>query len=137
MSLDLEPKKIESFDKLSKIKCKIEKKGRFDYVSWAEAWKEVKKVYPDSTFKVYETESGFPAFIKPTVGGFVKVGVTVQGIEHIEVYPIINNINKSIAAEMINAMDINNAIKRALAKALALHGLGLHLYYGEDLPEDA
>ena len=85
---------------------------------------------------MYETETGYPAFIKPKIGGFVKVSVTVEGVEHIENYPIINFQNRAIKPEVMTAMDINSAIKRGLAKAIALHGLGLHLYKGEDLPEE-
>ncbi len=124
------------FDTLSTIKCDIKTKGRFKYISWAEAWSELKKNYPKAEFKVYETESGYPAFIKKDIGGFVKVGVTINNLEHIEHYPIINFMNKAIKPDVMTVMDINNAIKRGLAKACALHGLGLWIYRGEELPEE-
>lgn len=135
------------FEELNKVKCKVEKKGRFNYVSWASAWKEVKKRYPQANYRVYErqdyhdgeihgsTKPYFP--ISKEGGGFVKVGVTINDIEHIEWYPILDNYNKPIKHDFITAFDINTAIKRALAKAIAQHGMGLYVYEGEDLPEDS
>lgn len=136
-NVQLEPvKKGESvFDILSKVECNIEKKGRFNYVSWVEAWKGIKKRFPNSNFKVYENESGYPAFIHPKFGGFVKVGVTINDIEYIENFPILDNMNKTIPSDKITAFDINTSIKRGMAKAIALHGLGIWVYAGEDLPE--
>lgn len=122
------------FETLSKIKLKIDKKGRFNYASWTEAWKAVKKIYPNTTFKVYSTDSGFPAFIHKSAGGFVKVGVTINDIEYIECYPITDHYNKSINAELIDSFAINTSIQRAKVKALAHHGLGLWIYEGEDFP---
>lgn len=136
----------EVFHVLNKVKCKINKKGRFNYVSWAEAWKEVKKLYPMATFKVYEKEdvkegiiynTGKPIFaVNKNAGAFVKVGVTVGDIEYIEHYPITDHYNKAITYERITVMDINTSIKRALVKTLAYHGLGLYVYEGDDLPEE-
>jgi len=126
------------FETLSKIKCDIKKKGRFNYVSWTEAWKEVKKIYPDTNFHVYSNEKGFPAFIssKAHVGAFVKVGITINKIEHIEYYPVTDNYNKAIDVDSLNVFAINTAIQRAKVKAIAHHGLGLYVYEGEDLPEE-
>ena len=134
------------FDTLSKVKCKIEKKGRFNYVSWAEAWKEVKRLFPDAKYKVYERETvkdgvlistGMPLFkISDNAGAFVKVGVTIEENEYIEHYPITDHYNKAIPYDRITVMEINTAIKRALVKALAFHGLGLYVFEGEDFPED-
>ena len=134
--MEQENNKLSVFETLSKIKCKTEKKGRFDYVSWAEAWKNVKKAYPNANFKVYETEKGFPAFVSDKIGGFVKVGVTIEELEHIEHFPILNNYNKSISKDIMTSFDINTSIKRALVKCLAFHGLGLHVYDGEEFVED-
>jgi len=122
------------FNKLSQVKCKVEKKGRFNYVSWASSWKEVKRLYPNANFKVYTTEAGFPAFISKAHGGFVKVGVTINNIEHIEYFPITDNYNKAIKHDFIDVFNINTSIKRALVKAISMHGLGLYVYEGEDLP---
>lgn len=69
--------------------------------------------------------------------GWVKVGVTICGIEHIEHYPIMDYKNNSIPADEITSTDANKAVKRALAKACAEHGLALYIYEGEDIPEQA
>lgn len=69
--------------------------------------------------------------------GWVKVGVTICGIEHIEHYPIMDYKNNSIPADKITSTDANKAVKRALAKACAEHGLALYIYEGEDIPEQA
>lgn len=123
-----------TFEILNKVKCNVMKKGKFNYMSWTDCWREVKRMDYEATFKVYENEQGFPAWIKKDVGGFVKVGVTIKDLEHIEHYPITNNYNKTILTP--DTMDINTAIKRALVKATAFHGLGLYIYQGDDLPEE-
>ena len=65
----------------------------------------------------------------------VKVGVTVNGIEHIEYLPVMNHQNRCIPVDKANMMDINKAIQRCTVKAIARHGLGLYIYAGEDLPD--
>lgn len=122
------------FNTLSKVKCKIEKKGRYNYVSWTNAWKEVKTRYPNVNFKVHTTDDGYPAFINDH-GGFVKVSVTLNEQTYTEFYPITDNTFKTISPEKIDVMHINNSIKRGMVKALAYLGLGLYVYDGEDLPE--
>ena len=67
----------------------------------------------------------------------VKVGVTINKIEYIDHYPILNYANQSIPGEKVNSFDINTAIKRAMVKAIAMHGIGLYIYAGEDLPVDS
>ena len=67
---------------------------------------------------------------------WVKTGVTVNGIEHIEYLPVMDYKNKSISIENITSFDVNKAIQRSLTKACARHGLGLYIYAGEDLPEE-
>ena len=66
---------------------------------------------------------------------WVKTGVEVAGLEHIEYLPIMDYKNKSISLENVTSFDVNKSIQRSLTKALARHGLGLYLYAGEDLPE--
>lgn len=113
---------------------KVEKKGKLSYLSWAWAWAELKKRYPDSTYRIYENADGL---FYHTDGKtcWVKTGVTVNGIEHIEYLPVMNNYNKSIALSDVTSFDVNTAIQRSLTKAVARHGLGLYIYAGEDLPE--
>lgn len=114
---------------------KAEKKNGLTYLSWAFAWGEVKKFFPDANFKVYEREDGC---IYWTDGKtcWVKTGVTINGIEHIEYLPVMDFRNKSIPVEAVTSIDVNKAIQRSLTKAVARHGLGLYIYAGEDLPEN-
>jgi hypothetical protein len=127
------------FENLSKVDVNehTEKKGRFTYLSWPFAWAEVKKVDPGANFTVYSDEDGRPYFDCGSAGAFVKVGVTVNGIEHIETFPILDNRNKTIPSDKLNVFDINTSHKRGMVKAIAMHGLGLYIYAGEDLPLDA
>ena len=112
-----------------------EKKNGLDYLSWAWAWGEVKKLHPDATYTIYEAANGC---FYHTDGKtcWVKTGVTINGIEHIEYLPVMNNRNQSINLEQITSFDVNKAIQRSITKACARHGLGLYIYAGEDLPDD-
>ena len=118
------------------VNDKTEKKNGLTYLSWAWAWGEVKKLYPDANYKVYETIDGINYFNDGRTG-WVKTGVIINGIEHIEYLPIMDYKNKSIPLEQITSFDVNKTIQRSLTKAVARHGLGLYIYAGEDLPEDA
>lgn len=117
------------------VNDKTEKKNGLTYLSWAWAWGEVKKRFPDATYTVYESESGWNYHTDGRTC-WVKTGVTVNGIEHIEYLPVMDYKNRSIPLETVTSMDVNKAIQRSLTKAVARHGLGLYIYAGEDLPED-
>lgn len=131
------------------VSGKTEKKSNLTYLSWAWAWGELKKLYPDASYTIYENEiddlliHGEHAFpIKRTVNYFtdgrtawVKVGVTVNEQEHIEMLPVMDHRNKSIVLNALDSFAVNKTIQRALTKAIARHGLGLYIYAGEDLPE--
>lgn len=127
------------FIKLNSISCNehTEKKNGLTYLSWAWAWTKVKEFFPDANYTVYQNEAlgGMPYFTDGRTA-FVKTGVTVNGIEHIEFLPVMDFKNKSIPVESITSFDVNKAIQRSLTKACARHGLGLYIYAGEDLPED-
>lgn len=112
----------------------VEKKNGLSYVSWPFAWGEVKKLHPDATYTIYENADGL---FYHTDGRtcWVKTGVTVNGIEHIEYLPVMDFKNRSIPVEQVTSFDVNKAIQRSLTKAVARHGLGLYIYAGEDLPE--
>lgn len=112
----------------------VEKKNGLSYLSWPYAWAELKKRFPDATYKVYETETGCIYFTDGRTC-WVKTGVTIEWLEHIEYLPIMDYKNKSILLENVTSFDVNKTIQRSLTKALARHGLGLYLYSGEDLPE--
>ena len=125
-----------TFEKLNAVNVngKTEKKNGLTYLSWAWAWAEVKKVDPEATYTIYEDADGC---FYHTDGrtAWVKTGVTIGGIEHIEYLPVMDYKNKSIPLENITSFDVNKAIQRSLTKACARHGLGLYIYAGEDLPE--
>ena len=118
------------------VNDKTEKKNGLTYLSWAYAWGEVKKIFPESTYTIYENANGL---FYHTDGKtcWVKTGVTVNGIEHIEYLPVMDYRNKSIPVDQVTSFDVNKAIQRSLTKAVARHGLGLYVYAGEDLPEEA
>jgi hypothetical protein len=108
----------------------VEKKGQFTYLSWVWAVAELRKASPTATWEVIKTD-GLP-FCKTECGYFVEVAVTVDGITLSQIHPVLDNQNKTIP--MPNAFQINTSIQRCLVKAIALHGLGLYIYAGEDLP---
>ena len=125
------------FDKLIAInvKSKVEKKGNLDYLSWANAWAYLKLEHSDAQRNVYESPETGLNWFTDGVTGYVKVGIVVNNIEHIDYLPIKDFRNKSITVDKLTSMDVNTAIQRATAKAIAMHGLGLSLYAGEDLVE--
>jgi hypothetical protein len=108
----------------------IEKKDKYSYLSWAHAVRELKNRHPEATWTIHEYD-GVP-YMKTECGYFVKVSVVVNDIEMTQVHPVLDHANRPLSAP--NAFHINTSIQRCLAKAIALHGLGLHLYAGEDLP---
>lgn len=116
------------------VNGKTEKKNGLTYLSWAWAWGEVKKLHPDATYTIYENADGL---FYHTDGKtcWVKTGVTVNDVEHIEYLPVMDFKNRSIPVEQVTSFDVNKAIQRSLTKAVARHGLGLYIYAGEDLPE--
>lgn len=116
------------------VQDKTEKKGNLTYLSWTWAWAEIKKLHPDATYTVYENADGLNYHTDGKTC-WVKTGVTINGIEHIEYLPVMNNRNISIPLKDVTSMDVNKAIQRSITKACARHGLGLYIYAGEDLPE--
>ena len=121
----------------------VEQKGRFNYLSWAHAVAELGKRYPQATWVVkhfpmvtgewHVHEDMQVPYLQTPAGFFVEVAVTVEGIIKTQVHPVLDNYNKPIPNP--NSFQINTSIQRALAKAIALHGLGLYVFQGEDLPE--
>lgn len=116
------------------VSDKVEEKNGLTYLSWAWAWAEIKKLHPTANYKVYEQENGCIYWTDGKTA-WVKTGVTVNEIEHIEYLPIMDFRNNSIPVEKITSFEVNKAIQRSLTKAVARHGLGLYIYAGEDLPE--
>lgn len=112
-----------------------EKKGNQSYLSWAYAWQETMKVCPDMTRKVYEDEHGWNYHTDGKTA-WVKVGITIDGQEHIDYLPIMDAKNASLPIERVTSFDVNKAIQRSTTKAIGLHGLGLYVYAGEDMPDE-
>ena len=157
----VKPKVNKTFAVLNDINVndKVKTKMGLNYLSWAYAWGELLKAYPDATLNVYNrtietsetitTEDKDNGVTRTVVNKstqdvpyftdgrscFVKVGVSIQGIEYIEYFPIMGLKNDAIPANRVTMTDVNKAIQRAFVKACARHGLGLYIYAGEDLPE--
>ena len=123
---------------LSKVNVndKTESKNGLTYLSWAWAWGVLKEKFPTATYTVYENPQGWNYFTDGKTC-WVKTGVSVEGLEHIEYLPVMDFRNKSISLEQVTSFDVNKAIQRSLTKAISRHGLGLYIYAGEDLPEDS
>jgi len=122
---------------LSKVNVndKTEKKNGLTYLSWAWAWGVLKEHYPTASYTIYENAQGWNYHTDGKTA-WVKTGVTVEGIEHIEYLPVMDFRNKSIPTEQLTSFDVNKTIQRSLTKAVARHGLALYVFAGEDLPED-
>lgn len=138
------------FERLSAINVneKTEKKKDLTYLSWAWAWAEVKKACPDATYKMGETECVTVG--GETIGFMCHSSVTIEG-ETLEMWlPVMDGANKSMKhvsytystrygekqVEAATTFDINKTMMRCLVKNLAMFGLGLYIFAGEDLPED-
>lgn len=134
--LQKEKRKKSVWETLSAINCNdhTEQKNGLTYLSWAWAWQKVKENYPRAFYTIYERPDGCPYWTDGSTC-WVKTGVTIEELEHIEYLPVMDNRNKSIALNNITSMDMNKAIQRSLTKACARHGLGIYIYAGEDLPE--
>jgi len=123
------------FETLSAIDVSnyIDKKGQFSYLSWSDAVTALLRAYPEATWEVVNDVNGLPYITAPN-GCFVTVAVTVEGVTRTQVHPVLDFRNNAIPDP--NPMQINTSIQRALAKAIGLHGLGLHIYRGEDINPD-
>ena len=120
------------------VSAQVDKKNNFDYLSWAWAWAYVKEKYPESNFEkhIFRDNQDNPLpFMRDTKGHtYVAVTVTIQGLSHTEIMPVLDFRNKSVPHP--DGFEVNKAHQRCLVKAIAFHGLGLNLYAGEDLPLD-
>ena len=128
---------MSAFQTLSKIDVSehTEKKGKFTYLSWAWAVKVLLENFPDATWEVHTYfDNGVETpYMRTEAGAFVQVTVSIDGVRRTQVHPVLDHMNKTVAEP--NAFQVNNSIQRCLAKAIALHGLGLYIYAGEDLPQ--
>lgn len=108
----------------------IEKKAGFSYLSWPFAVAQLRLADPAAYWEVRRF-NGLP-YLATELGYFVEVAVTVQGVTLSQIHPVLDGRNRPILAP--TAFDINTSIQRCLVKAIALHGLGLYIYSGEDMP---
>lgn len=113
-----------------------EKKNGLTYLSWAHAWKLFKQHAPDATYKIAKSESGSVAFRCGT-GLSVYTSVTAEGESHEMWLPVLDFKNQSVDADQANSFQINKTVMRCLVKNLAMFGLGIYIYAGEDLPESS
>ena len=114
------------------IKDKVEKKGKFNYLSWASAWSLIKGEFPNAQRIVYEHDHTGLNYFTDGKTAYVKVGIVINEMEHIDYLPVMDYRNNSVALDKVTSMDVNTAIQRSTAKAIAMHGLGLSLWIGED-----
>jgi hypothetical protein len=122
---------INAFRKLLSIDVSkyIERKGQFDYLSWPYAVSQLRLADPEATWEV-KRFNGLP-FMETDLGYFVEVSASVQGVSLSQIHPVLDGRNRPIPSP--TTFDINSSIQRCLVKAIALHGLGLNVYAGEDL----
>jgi hypothetical protein len=109
----------------------VEMKGQFSYLSWPFAVAQLRLADPTAYWEVRRFD-GLP-YLSTELGFFVEVAVTVQGVTLSQIHPVLDNKNRPLLAP--TPFDINTSIQRSLVKAIALHGLGLSIYAGEDLPD--
>jgi hypothetical protein len=138
-------KKKSVFERLSAINVNehVEKKKDLSYLSWAWAWSATKRECPDATYKVLDT------VYDESLGFMCHTTVTIEG-ETLEMWlPVMDGANKSMLkrsytystrygdkqVESATMFDINKTIMRCLVKNLAMFGMGIYIYAGEDLPE--
>ena len=150
------------FETLSKINVndKTENKNGLTYLSWAWAWQEFKKIYPEATYTIKRNEQGMPYIYDENLGYMVFTEVKVGELIHEMWLPVMDSANKAMknksytyqvreykygkatgnmiekTVEAATMFDINKTIMRCLTKNLAMFGLGLYIYAGEDLPEE-
>lgn len=108
----------------------IKSKNGYKFLSWSDAVYSLLECFPEATWEVREWE-GVPYLITGS-GCFVEVSVVIGNITRKQLHPILDFRNKPIMKP--SAFEVNTSIQRALAKAISLHGLGLYIYQGEDLP---
>ena len=128
----------------------VEQKQGISYLSWAYAWAEFKKIYPDATYEIKKDEQGRCYFGDDNIGYMVYTNVTAGGLTYEMWLPVMDGANKAMkptaytystryGEKTVDAMtmfDVNKTVMRCLVKNLAMFGLGLYIYAGEDLPQD-
>ena len=128
---------MSAFSVLSKIDVSehTEKKGNYTYLSWAWAVKVLLEEFPKAVWKIHTfVDNGTESpYMRTNAGCFVQVSVEIDKVIRTQIHPVLDHMNKTV--DEPNAFQVNTSIQRCLAKAIALHGLGLYIYAGEDLPQ--
>lgn len=141
---------LNKIDVSDKVKKKNNGSAQLTYLSWAWAWGELKKKYPCAIYEVQKF-NGLPYVFDPLTGYMVYTKITIESITHEMWLPVMDASNKAMkdksyeyttrfgkkTCEAATMFDINKTIMRCLAKNIAMFGLGLYIFAGEDLPEDA
>ena len=148
--------RIQTFDILNAVnvnehtETKDTGKVKLTYLSWAWAWSEVKKRFPDAQYEIIKF-NGLPYVFDEKTGFMVYTTVTIDGITHEMWLPVMDGNNRAMldrpyevktkystfTVQPATMFDVNKAIMRCLTKNLAMFGLGLYIYAGEDLPESS
>lgn len=125
---------METIKKLleKNVSSMTEKKNGLTYLSWAMAWKCVLEIYPGAKYSILKNEDNIPLFGNKELGYMVYTTVTIEDLTHEMWLPVLDFKNKAMTNP--NMFDINKSIMRCLAKNLAMFGLGLNVYTGEDYP---
>jgi len=135
MNKEIEIVKEKSvFNVLSSINVNefVEKKGAFKYLSWSDAVSVLLDNFPDATWSHREWDN--MPYLTTATGCFVEASVTINSVTRKQLHPILDFKNQSVLKP--NSMQVNSSIQRAITKAIGLHGLGLYIYRGEDLPPE-
>ena len=117
------------------VKEKIERKGNIEYLSWANAWTLMKLQFPNAQRTIYESEQTGLIYHTDGKTAWTKVGVKIGDVEHIDYLPVMDFRNNAIPVDKITSVDVNKTIQRSTAKAIAMHGLGITLWTGDDEPD--
>lgn len=142
--------KLSALDVSAHLEKKQTGSTTLSYLSWAWAWDYFKKAYPDAQYQIKEWD-GKPYLFDEKTGYMVETSITAGGETHImwlpvmdganhamtdKPYQITTKYNKPIDVKAANMFDINKTIMRCLVKNMAMFGLGLYIYAGEDLPNE-
>ena len=141
---------LNAIDVSEHTEVKGEGKNKLTYLSWVWAWQQVKGIYPDANYEVRHWD-GKPFLFDEHLGYMVETSVTVQGETMSMWLPVMDSKNKAMKScpydyetkfgtktvEPASMFDVNTAIMRCLVKNIAMFGLGLYIYAGEDLPQEA
>lgn len=122
------------FDVLSAIdvKQKTKRKGKLDYLPWADAWKFLMRSYPNAQRTIYRNPENHMNYFTDGSTGWVTVGITIEGVEHVEDLAIMDFRNAAVKVDKITSVEVSKSIQRCSVKATARHGLGLDLWAAED-----